>query len=49
MPFTTDLLVRDLAGLLDHVRWTSAAVAGCSHATPVAMSRQIPESFTGSP
>jgi 3-oxoadipate enol-lactonase len=30
MPFTTDLFARDLAELLDHVGWTSAAVAGCS-------------------
>lgn len=30
MPFTTDLFARDLAELLDHVGWASAAVAGCS-------------------
>jgi 3-oxoadipate enol-lactonase len=30
MPFTTDLFARDLTELLDHVGWSSAAVAGCS-------------------
>lgn len=30
MPFTTELFARDLAELLDHVGWDSAAVSGCS-------------------
>ena len=30
MPYTPQLLARDLAELLDHTGWTSAAVAGCS-------------------
>jgi 3-oxoadipate enol-lactonase len=30
MPFTPELFAADLAGLLDHVRWDDAAVAGCS-------------------
>jgi 3-oxoadipate enol-lactonase len=30
VPFTTDLFARDLAELLDHIGWRTAAVAGCS-------------------
>jgi 3-oxoadipate enol-lactonase len=30
VPFTTELFAHDLAELLDHVGWQSAAVAGCS-------------------
>jgi 3-oxoadipate enol-lactonase len=30
MPYTVDLFARDLAELLDHAGWPSAAVAGCS-------------------
>ncbi len=30
MTYTPDLFARDLAELLDHVRWDSATVAGCS-------------------
>jgi 3-oxoadipate enol-lactonase len=30
MKFTTELFAADLAGLLDHVNWTSIALAGCS-------------------
>jgi 3-oxoadipate enol-lactonase len=30
VPFTPDLLARDLAELLDHVGWPTAVVAGCS-------------------
>jgi len=29
-PFTTELFARDLAELLDHLGWATAAVAGCS-------------------
>ena len=29
-PFTTELFARDLAELMDHVGWPTAAVAGCS-------------------
>jgi 3-oxoadipate enol-lactonase len=30
VPFTTELFARDLAELLDHIGWQTAAVAGCS-------------------
>ena len=29
-PYTTDLFARDLAELLDHVKWPAVSVAGCS-------------------
>lgn len=36
-PFNTDLFASDLAELLDHLHWPSAAVAGCSMGGCVAM------------
>jgi 3-oxoadipate enol-lactonase len=36
-PFTTDLFAGDLAELLDHLNWPSAAVAGCSMGGCVAL------------
>jgi 3-oxoadipate enol-lactonase len=36
-PFTADLFATDLAALLDHVGWASAAVAGCSMGGCVAL------------
>lgn len=36
-PFTAELFARDLAELLDHVGWPSAAIAGCSMGGCVAL------------
>lgn len=36
-PFSTDLFASDLAELLDHLNWPSAAIAGCSMGGCVAM------------
>lgn len=30
MPYTAELFARDLAGLMDHIGWRAATVAGCS-------------------
>lgn len=37
IPFTAELFARDLAELLDHLRWESAVIGGCSMGGCVAM------------